>query len=111
MQTSVFQLVKQAGLDWWNDSALRLGAAMAYYTALSLAPLMIIIVAVASLFFGRERAQGRVVHEIEGMVGAQAGEAIKQVLQNTAEPSGGAIAMTVGIVTLVMGATAVFGEL
>ena len=71
-----WRLLKEAGGGWLEDKAPRLGAALAYYSALSIAPLLIIAISIAGVVFGQEAAQGYLLGQIRGLVGVQGGEAI-----------------------------------
>jgi len=105
-------ILKEALAAWSDDKVPRLGAALAYYTLFSLAPLLIIVVALASLVFGEQAAQGRIADEISGLVGDKGAEAIQEMLQNAgAQKSSGIIATVIGLMTLLFGASGVFGEL
>jgi membrane protein len=108
-------LAKDLLVKSWNefnkDQAPRLGAALAYYTVLSLAPLLILLIAFAGLVFGREAAQGQLFGEIQSMVGKEGAEAIQQMLAGASKPATGAIASIIGFLTLVFGASSVAGEL
>ncbi len=106
-----FAIVKQAFADWRRDNAGRLGAALSYYTLFSLAPLLIVAIAVAGFFFGREAAQGQIVSEIQGLVGEAGAHAVQDMIQNSRQPSTGIVATIVGLVTLLLGATGAFTEL
>jgi membrane protein len=88
-----------------------MGAALAYYTAFSLAPLLIIVIAVAGLAFGQDAARGQVVGELGGLIGTQGANAVQDLLASASKPSSGILASIIGIVTLLLGATSVFGEL
>jgi membrane protein len=101
----------QASSDWINDNAPRLGASVAFYTLLSLAPLMVIAVAVAAVVYGQEAAQGRLASEIQGMAGPDVARTVQEVIRGAYEPRTGAIATSLGLVTLVFGASSVFVEL
>ena len=79
-------LVKEAGREWLEDKAPRLGAALAYYTALSIAPLLVIAIFIAGMVFGREAVQGYLLDQIRGMVGVQGGQAIETMIAH-AEPA------------------------
>src|SRR5687768_12892003 len=87
--------------DFNEDQAPRLGAALAYYTALSLAPLLILLIAVAGLVFGDEAASGQLFGEIRNMVGPEGGKAIEEMVHNAAKPASGIVASIIGLVTLV----------
>lgn len=105
-------ILKETFAAWSDDRVPRLGAALAYYTLFSLAPLLIIVVALASLVFGEQAAQGRIADEISGLVGDKGAEAIQAMLQNAgAQKSSGIIATVIGLATLLFGASGVFGEL
>jgi membrane protein len=105
------RLVTRAYADFNEDQAPRLGAALAYYTALSLAPLLILLIAIAGLVFGEEAAQGRLFGEIRNMVGTDGAKAIEEMVQNAAKPTSGIVASLIGFVTLLFGASSVASEL
>jgi membrane protein len=97
---------------WSEDKVPRLGAALAYYTLFSLAPLLVIVVGVAAVVFGEDAAQGRISDQIKGLVGDKGAEAIQAMLQNAgAEKSSGIVATVVGVAMLLFGASGVFAEL
>jgi membrane protein len=104
-------MLRQAFADWLEDGAPRLGAALSYYTIFSLAPLLVVAVAMAGLLFGHQAAQGRIVEQIGGLVGPVAGEAIETMLVSARKPAQGLLATALGIVTLLLGASGVFNEL
>lgn len=98
--------------EWNADNAARLAAALAYYTIFSIAPLLVIVVAVAGLFYGREAAQGQLLGEIERYVtDRDAAQLIETAVENARVPTTSAFATAVGFVLLFWGATGVFGEL
>jgi membrane protein len=88
-----------------------MGAALAYYTLFSIAPLLIIAIAVAGLVFGQEAARGEIVAQIQGLIGREGAIAVQGLLKSANEPAQSIIATVAGIITLVIGATTVFGEL
>jgi membrane protein len=96
--------------DWWNDNCLRLAASLAYYTALSLAPLVLLIVGVIGLVLDRQQVGSQLSAQLEGLIGPAGRELVTSILAATS-PQGGTIATIIGLVTLLIGATAVFGEL
>lgn len=101
-------LVKQTYNEWSADNAMTLGAALAYYAAFSLAPLLVIIVAVAGFFMGREAMQAAIVSQVQENMGPAAATYI-QGMVTAAYPQGGeGLAAIMGIVVLVIGATSVF---
>jgi membrane protein len=111
-QTSVVQLLKDTFSDWSEDKAPRLAAALAYYTAFAIAPLLLIAIAVAGLFFGREAAANQIGQQISGLIGPTAGEAINgMVAAAGANQGAGIVATVIGVATLLFAASGVFGQL
>jgi membrane protein len=104
-------LLRNSFIEWLEDKAPRLGAALAYYTAFSLSPLLVIVIAIAGLVFGQEAAEGQIIAQMQGLVGQDGAQAIAAMVQNARKPSSGIIATVVGLATLLIGATGVFGEL
>lgn len=110
--SSAWKLLQETFKAWQADKVPLWAAALAYYTAFSLAPLLVIAIAIAGAVFGEEAARGEVVGQIQGLVGKQGAEAIQSMLQNTQQPgSGGVVATAVGIGALLLGASGVFGQL
>lgn len=107
----VWDLSKESVLGFVNDRALSHGAAMAFYAATSLAPILLIVVAIAGLVFGHQAAQLALSAEISGVMGPQAAEVVKITLQNASQRSTSTIAMVVGLLTLLVTASGVFGEM
>ena len=106
-----FDLIKGSFKGWSEDGALDLGAALAYYTIFSLAPLLLIVTAVAGLVWGREAVQGQLVSQLQNLVGQQGSEAIQTIIANAGKHGSGVLATVVGIVTILFGATGVFVQL
>lgn len=97
--------------EWINDRASSKGAALAFYTLFSLAPVMVMVLAIAGAIFGDEAARGAIFQELHGLVGASGAEAIQLLLANARNEKAGAIATLGALVLLAIGATTVFGEL
>ena len=104
-------LLKETGNAWIDDNAPRLGASLAFYTLLSLAPILIVVVAVAALAFGQKAAQGQLIWEIQNLVGTEGARAIQGLIQSASKPATGTTATVLGVLTLVLGASAVVVEL
>jgi len=105
-------LVKQAGAAWMKDRAPTMGAALAFYSAFALAPLLIIVIALAGALWGANAARGAIVGQLAGMVGARAAEAIQALLSAAQQTkTTGVFAAIVGIVTTLVGATTLVVEL
>jgi membrane protein len=106
-----WDLLKATATKWLADDAPRLGAALAFYTMLSVAPLLVVVAAIAGLVYGQEAARGELVQQLEGLVGRQGAEALQSMLANAYHPGAGVIASVVGVIVLLLGATGVFVEL
>jgi membrane protein len=106
-----WQLIKEAAADWSHDRAPRLGAALAYYTVFSLVPFLIVVIALIGLVFGQDAAQSAILSQIATLVGDQTAATIKDMLQRADRPSTGLWATSLAIVTLLFGASGVFGQL
>jgi len=104
-------LFKEAGGDWLTHNAFRFGASLAYFTVISLAPLVVITVSVLGLIFGAEAANAQFVGQAEALLGEQGAEAIRLVLSNAQSQSQGILATVLGVVAFLVGYTAVFFEL
>lgn len=107
----IWELFKETFDEWNEDKASRLAAALAYYTVFSIAPLLIIAIAVAGLVFGEEAARGQIVGQIQGLVGRNGAEAIETAIKNASQPASGTIASLIGVGALLFGASGVFAEL
>jgi membrane protein len=107
----LWPLVKAAVNGWMDDRAASMGAALAYYTVFSLAPLLIIVITVAGLIFGRDAAQEAIVTQLGGLVGETGGDAINSILESNSDFGSGVVGLIVGIAALLLGATTAFVEL
>ena len=107
----LFQLCKKAVLSWMDDFAPSMGAAISYYTVFSLAPLLVIVIAVAGAVFGREAVQGEIVGQLQGLIGREGAIAVQGLIKSASEPAKGLLAGAISIVVLLVGATTVFAEL
>jgi membrane protein len=106
-----WSLLKEAASDWADDKAGRLAAALAFYSVLSLAPLLLIVVAIAGAVFGDEAARGEIVAQMRGLIGRDGAEVIQTMLENAREPKAGMLATIVGLATLLFAASGVFAQL
>jgi len=97
--------------EWANDNAQRLGASLAFFTLLSLAPLVVVVVAVGAAVFGPEAAEGQFAWEIRNLVGPVGAEAIQELIRGAYKPGAGTVATILSILTLLFGATSVAVEL
>ena len=106
-----WEVLYTTAVQWSEDNVPRLGAALAFYSVLSIAPLLLISLAGAALVFGREAASGHIVGQIRGLVGTEGAEAIQEMLNNAHKPGTGTVAALIGFATLLFAASGVFGEL
>ena len=102
---AIAPLVKETFSEWSNDKASRLAAALAYYTIFSIAPLLVITIAVAGLLLGRDAARGGIEQEIQGLVGAQGASAIEEMIAKAGGHGSGLLGTVFGVCALLFGAT------
>lgn len=107
----LFSLAQHAVAGWSDDNASSMGAAIAYYTMLSLAPLLLIVITIAGLIFGEDAARGALFGQLSELVGDNGAQAIQAILMSSSSLSGGLFSIAIGAVTLFIGATTVFAEL
>src|SRR3954447_4461149 len=108
---TAWSMTKQTFGEWSSDKGGRLGAALSYYTVFSLAPLLLLIISVAGLAFGRAAVEGRIFGELTGIIGPDAARLVQSAVAKASHPRGGIIGAVVGLVALLAGATGVVGEL
>ena len=107
-----FRLARKSVQAWMDDYASSIGAAIAFYTVFSLAPLMLIVIGVAGFFWGEEAVRGELMRQVSTMVGESGAQAVEAVVQSGAnEPQQGMVATIVSVTFLLIGATRVFAEL
>jgi membrane protein len=107
----IWDLIRKSVVAWVDDYAPSMGAALAYYTLFSIAPLLIIAIAVAGLVFGQEAARGEIVAQIQDLIGREGAIAVQGLLKSANEPAQEMFATVVSVITLIIGATTVFAEL
>ena len=111
MLRNAWTMLKETALDFSDDNCLSRGASIAYFTIFSIAPILIICIAIAGFVFGQEAAQGAIVGQLQGLMGKEAAETIQSALKSAGDHKSGVIATAIGIVTLLLAATGVFGEM
>jgi membrane protein len=109
--TELLAIWKETISEWSNDNVPRLGASLAFYTLLSLAPLLVVVVAIAALAYGRQAAQGQLFWQIRDWVGAEGALTIQNLLEGAYKPKTGAVATVLGLLTLAIGASSAVVEL
>ena len=108
---TTFGVLKETVNDWLGDRAPRLGAALAYYAVFSIAPLVIIVIAIAGMWFGQQQAHEQIFGQLAGLVGPQGAKAIGGMLEAAQKPREGLIASALAVITLLFGAMGVFVQL
>jgi membrane protein len=104
-------LSSESIIEWVNDRASRKGAALAFYTVFSLAPILILAIAIAGIFFGEDAARGEIFEQVRDLLGRDGALAIQAMIVNAGKTGAGVVATVVGIVTLFVGATTALAEL
>jgi membrane protein len=107
----MWRVLKDTLFGFIEDEALSRGAAIAFYTVTSLAPVLLIVVAIAGLAFGQEAAQGAILDQLSGLMGRQAADVLQSALAGASEKSSGVLATVIGVATLLATASGVFGEM
>ena len=107
----VWNLIKGAGNCFLENRVLKLSAALAYYTVFSLGPMIIVIIFLADLFYGRQAIEGTVYGQLSGLIGPAAATQVQETIKNSALSNQGSVMAVVGFVTLLIGATSVFAEI
>jgi membrane protein len=111
MFTKAWQVLKFTGKGYIDDNCLSRGAAIAYYTVFSLAPVLIIVIAIAGLVFGADAARGALLDQISSLMGRQGGEAIQAMIASASNQTRSGWAGAIGLITLLVTASGVFSEL
>jgi membrane protein len=106
-----WQILKQTFSDFMDDKVLKLSAALSYYTIFSIAPMLIVIITLCEVFLGKDAIEGSIYGQINSFVGNEAALQIQQMIKNAALSGDSTWATTIGIITLIFGATGVFGEI
>ena len=107
----LWAMLSQVFAAWSDDYVPSMGAALAYYTMFSLAPLLLIVIAVAGLVFGQDAARGEIEAQLRALMGEGSAVAVQELLKSVREPASSIAATVIGVVLLLIGATSVFGEL
>jgi membrane protein len=106
-----WSILKDAFDGFLDDNAMRMGASLSYYTLFSLAPMLLIIISLGGIFFGKEAVQGQIYGQIDGLIGSDAAKQVQEILKNAQRSGQSTWAATVGVITLLIGATGTFAEM
>lgn len=109
--TTLVDVCRSAAAAWMRDKAPRLGAAISYYALISLAPLLVVAVAIGGSVFGEQAARGEIVGQISGMMGEQSAKTVQEILEHAWQPQKNLVAGAFGVIILLIGAAGVFVEL
>lgn len=105
------KVLKETFLEFIDDNGIKLSASLSYYTIFALPPLLIVIIALCGLFFGKEAVRGEIFGQINGLVGNEAALQIQDIIKNVKLKHDNVFAAVIGVITLLIGATGVFGEI
>jgi membrane protein len=108
---NIWTLTKAAASSWVDDYAQSMGAALAYYTMLSIAPFLLIVISLAGMIFGVEAARGEIAAQLEALMGREGAEAVQKLLESASKPAESVTAAVFGLILLLVAATSVFAEL
>lgn len=108
---TVFGILKETVNTFMDNKGLKLSASLAYYTLFSMAPLLLLVISLAGAFFGREAIEGSVFGELNGLIGNEAAAQIQQIIKNMELSSSTTLSLVIGAVSLIIGATTVFGDI
>ena len=111
MINKIWLLIKTTVIAWSDDYAPSMGAALAFYTLFSIAPLLLIVLSITGFVFGAEAARGEIAGQLQNLMGEQSALTVQALLQNVNRPTDGMVATIIGVMLLLIGATSVFGEL
>lgn len=104
-------ILRQAITEFLDDHGMKLSASLSYYTIFSLGPVLVIIISLAGIFFGKDAVHGKIYYQINGLVGSQAALQIQDIIRNIEKSQLGASGALIGVIVLVIGATGVFTEI
>lgn len=108
---AIGRLLKDTVAEWQKDKVPILAAALAYYTVFSIAPLLIIVIAIAGFVIGQQAAQEQLIGEVQNLIGAEGAASIQHLIQNSYQPKSGILPSILAIATLLFGATTAFSQL
>lgn len=106
-----FNIIKNAVMGFMSEDSLKLSASLAYYTVFSIGPILVLIISLASLFFGEDAIKGKVFSELNGLVGNSAASQIQGIIKNLELSGQTNLTLIISVITLIIGATTVFGDI
>ncbi len=109
--TPFFKIAKTTLFDFIDDRGLKLSAALAYYTIFALAPLLLLVMSLVGIFYGKDAIEGKIFHELNGLIGPTAALQIQDMIKSIQLSDQSSLAFAVGLITLLIGATSIFVEI
>ena len=107
----LWEVLKNSFTGFSDDKVMKLSGSLAYYTVFSMGPLLIVIIFLCSIFFGREAVEGSIYGQMENFVGSDTASQLQEIIKNASVGDKGTVAATIGVITLLIGATTVFAEI
>ncbi len=107
----LWEILKASGISFSDNNSLKFSASLSYYTIFSLAPMLIVIIAVSGIFYGQEAIQGKLYGQMDGLIGKEAAKQVQELIKNAHRSDQSVLATIVGLITLFVGATGVFLEI
>ena len=107
----LFGVLKDSFKGFGNDNVTKLSGSLAYYTVFSMGPLLVVIISLCSIFLGREAVEGKIYGQLDSFVGRDTALQLQQIIKNASIGGKGKIAAIIGVITLLIGATTVFGDI
>lgn len=111
LEKPFFKIAKSTFTGFMNDKGLKLSASLAYYTVFALAPLLMLLISLAGIFLGKDAIQGKIFGELHGLIGSQAALQVQDMIKAIELSGKSTMAFVIGLVTLLIGATSIFGEI
>jgi membrane protein len=108
---SVFTLLKNTTIAFLDDNAFKLSASLSYYTVFALGPILIIVISLSAIVYGKEVVEGKLVEQLSGLIGTDAAMQIQNILSNAQQTHASTLGAIIGFVILFIGATGVFTEI
>jgi len=106
-----FQILKNTVIGFMNEPSLKYSASLAYYTVFSVGPILVLMISLAGIFLGEEAIEGKVFTELRGLIGTSVAKQVQDIIKNLFLSGKSNIALTISVITLLLGATTVFGNI
>ncbi|PWS26892.1 ribonuclease BN [Pedobacter yonginense] len=107
----IWGILKASFTGFGDHKVTKLSGSLAYYTVFSMAPLLVVIISLCAIFLGREAAEGQIYSQLDGFLGKESALQLQQIIKNASLNGKGTVAFTIGLITLLVGATTIFGDI